>query len=91
MGLNPCKGKRLSSSPKCPEHIWDPQSILCNRNQGLFAWSKVAGSWCRQLTSNQWLRLGISEASSPFLTFLHGVNRDNFTSYKGIKNDLTKL
>jgi hypothetical protein len=31
-------------NPKHLEHIWDPPSILCNRNQGPFAWGKVGGS-----------------------------------------------
>jgi len=32
----PYWSKRCISSPKCPDLLWDPRSLLFNGNQGIF-------------------------------------------------------
>jgi hypothetical protein len=34
----------ISSSPRHPEQLWNPLSLLSNGYQGLFPWGKVAGA-----------------------------------------------
>jgi len=41
--LNPGMGMRFFSSPKCPDWLCGPTSLLCNRYQGSFLVVKQSG------------------------------------------------
>jgi hypothetical protein len=74
MGFELCEGKRFSSSPNCPDLLWETPGFLFNGQ-----WGSLPRL---MLTIHLHLapKFGMSRATPPVpLRCLHGVNMDNFT------------
>jgi len=46
-GLIPGRGKKFLSSPKCPDCLWCPPSLLCNEYQEFSTLGGTVAAACR--------------------------------------------
>jgi hypothetical protein len=75
-GSNPGRGKIFFSSPKRPDRLWCPPSILLNGYRGSFP-----GVRRSEGDADRWppSAAEVKNESSPLPIYLHDVGMDNFT------------
>ena len=80
-GSNPGSGKKFSSSPKRPDPLWGPLSLIFSGYVGSYPWAKLPGCAVgHSSASGAEFRNVWSCTSTPFLC-LHGVDKDIVTFF----------
>ena len=83
-GSNPGSDEKFSSSPKHPNPLWGPLSLIFTGYVGSYTWVKLAGCQVgNSPASGAEVRNVWSCTSTPFILCVHDVNKDSvnfFTS-----------
>jgi hypothetical protein len=73
------RDKRFFSSPKCPDWVWGPPSVIINGYHGFFHGVKAAGREAGHLPPLSAEEVMNDWSNFPQYTFIY--HKDNFTFY----------